>query len=304
MSKGAVLFLSLSAVICLFVALHRKPARFNSSPAAGEAKPRVESRIVHFRATTLNKRQHLPSPDAAPVQEDDAMTTELVRAIGEILTADLEKLDLVYTNLLPALIVRDALAAAKIVEEIEPGTVREELIRRLVQAWSARDAASALAWIDQLRDGDERSPALANVCFQIAQTSPQEALRTAERFGLGQSPAIENLAQQWAARDLSAALAWARALPANEQREKIFARLAYVQSERDPLNAARFVAEEIPSGPTQTEAAISVLHQWAFRDFAAAARWSEHFPEGPLRERAQNEVEGIGRYRLAMEKSN
>jgi hypothetical protein len=38
-------------------------------------------------------------------------------------------------------------------------------------------------------------------------------------------------------------------------------------------------------GERQTEAAISVLHQWALRDLNAATAWTFTFPEGALRQR-------------------
>ena len=40
----------------------------------------------------------------------------------------------------------------------------------------------------------------------------------------------------------------------------------------------------------QTKAAMSALFQWAARDLAGAKAWTDCFPPGPLRERAQNEL--------------
>ena len=57
----------------------------------------------------------------------------------------------------------------------------------------------------------------------------------------------------------------------------------------------RFVVKQIPPGLTQTEAAIMVVHQWALRDPAGAASWVESFPEGPIRDRAVNELKGLAR---------
>ena len=47
--------------------------------------------------------------------------------------------------------------------------------------------------------------------------------------------------------------------------------MAFLSALSDPAQAASFVAEEMSPGEVQTEAAISVLHQWALRDTRAAA---------------------------------
>ncbi len=68
----------------------------------------------------------------------------------------------------------------------------------------------------------------------------------------------------------------------------------------EPAAAANFVVREIPPGSAQTEAVISILHQWALRNFDDAAAWVELFPDGEIRERAINELAGVRDYSLAM----
>jgi hypothetical protein len=46
-----------------------------------------------------------------------------------------------------------------------------------------------------------------------------------------------------------------------------------------PAEAATFVMQEITPGPARTEAAISVLHQWALRDSAGAIAWASNFTD-------------------------
>ena len=38
---------------------------------------------------------------------------------------------------------------------------------------------------------------------------------------------------------------------------------------------------------------MAELHQWGLRDLAIAEKWAEGFPEGDLRSRAVNELNGI-----------
>jgi hypothetical protein len=86
---------------------------------------------------------------------------------------------------------------------------------------------------------------------------------------------------------------------AGEQRDQLIARLAFVRSQTSPIEAATLVAERIPAGGAQTEAAIAVLHQWALRDLSAAGQWATRFPEGELRSRAFSELGSIARLQTA-----
>jgi hypothetical protein len=66
-----------------------------------------------------------------------------------------------------------------------------------------------------------------------------------------------------------------------------------VESKTDPKDAANLVAEQIPPGRIQDEAAISVIYQWALKDPEAAMNWAQSFPVGTLHDRAVNEVQNV-----------
>src|SRR5688572_25676263 len=229
---------------------------------------------------------------SAPV----AATAELADEIRRRL--DSSDQEWVFTNGLSALISLDPSAAARLLEDLEHGPLREEFLRRLAQGWGVQDSSAALAWASGLAIREERDAALVDVCLHMAQADPLEALWRARDLLPGEQHywVRESLLQQWAEKDLSAALAWANAYPPGEQREKVLARIALVQSQSAPADAAQLVATEIPPGDVQAEAAMSVLHQWAMRDWPAAAAWLAQFSDGPLRERAERELAGIAAY--------
>lgn len=77
------------------------------------------------------------------------------------------------------------------------------------------------------------------------------------------------------------------------QKNHLFGRIAFVQSQTNPEEAAQLVVDQMSPGPTQIEAAISVMHQWALRDANAAMAWAEAFPPGDLLDRAINEVKNV-----------
>jgi hypothetical protein len=104
---------------------------------------------------------------------------------------------------------------------------------------------------------------------------------------------IENLVQQLAAKNYPAALAFAREQPAGFVRERLVERVAFVQAQHAPADAARLVIEEIAPGHRQSEAVVMVLHQWALNDPRGARGWVAMFPEGELKERASRELNGL-----------
>jgi hypothetical protein len=170
--------------------------------------------------------------------------------------------------------------------------------------WARKNPAAALAWLLNAPDGPQLEAVVEIVCSEMAQTNPAQAVALAERCRTSNtnflSRLLDNLAQQWAEQDLSAAATWVAAQPAGEDQERLLGRIALVQSKTNPEAAARFVAEQMSPGPVQDEAAISVIYQWALRDANAARAWVQLFPEGKLRYRALQEVQNIQTVRKTM----
>ncbi|HEY8961649.1 MAG TPA: hypothetical protein VIM57_05525 [Luteolibacter sp.] len=166
-----------------------------------------------------------------------------------------------------------------------------QLEARKAELLAARDTALAI------EDPKERGSALSRVCYQWAEFDPLGAIEHALAWQLEDVPGLfENLAHQWASTDLAAARAWTETQPPSEFRSELAARIGFVLAQTDPEAAAHYVIKQTEPGPSQTEAAISVLHQWLKKDPEAAAAWANAFPPGPLRERALQEVEGMRRY--------
>lgn len=193
----------------------------------------------------------------------------------------------------------DPVAAGRYAKTLPAGRWRETIVRQLAQDWAGQDPAGAEKWASRLPEQTERDSTVSAVCFQVAQTDARSAIEMAERQGLGVAPGavMENLVQLWAAQDIPSASAWVQAFPAGDERDAMWGRLAYVQSASQPAAAADLVVDQIPAGPIQNEAVISVLHQWAARDLTAATAWVNQFPPGALRDRAEQELRGLAAMR-------
>jgi hypothetical protein len=211
----------------------------------------------------------------------------------------------VFTNgLLAALVELDPIAAAGFLDKIEAGPLREEYLIRVAQLWAGKDSAAALQWAANLTGEAERANAVRSVCLEIGQTNPAAAIQTIENLRLPEDRStLENLVQMWAVQDISAATDWTLARPAGDERDNFLARLAYVMAEKSPREAADLVVKTIAPGDAQVEAAISIVHQWALRDWDSAREWVDRFPKGILRDRAHAEMAGAKKYRDSLNDS-
>ncbi|MEO6475453.1 hypothetical protein [Luteolibacter sp.] len=177
---------------------------------------------------------------------------------------------------------------------VEAPSLREELMRRAMQAWATTDPAAALAWASRLPDPGEADMAMLQVFLKASETDPATAIKLALDHHFDEKPGdlVGNLATEWADRDLPAASDWVNQQPAGEPRDALMERIIFIAAQTDPAAAARKVVEGMNPGERQTEAAIMVLHQWILRDFEAASAWVGLFPEGSLRDRARSELAG------------
>lgn len=193
-----------------------------------------------------------------------------------------------------AWIAQDAVGAAEFGESQESASVREEMIHRVLEAWSRKDAKAALAWANDLPDPAKKQEAVSAICLTMAQSDPLKALDSAldshaENAGDG---LIESIAMQWAAKDPQAARQWAEAQDPGAWRDGVLGRIAFVLCRTNPAGAAQIVSSEMQPGQAQTEAAISVVHQWAQVDQASATAWVNGFP-AELRKRALTEIANV-----------
>jgi hypothetical protein len=172
-----------------------------------------------------------------------------------------------------------------------PRLAGPEVETRKAELLTACDAAL------QIADVGQRNAALSRVCYQWAEFDPLGAIEHALAWQLEEVPGLfENLALQWASADLPAARAWTETQPPSEFRSELVMRIGFALAQNDPEAAAHYVVRETEPGPSQTEAAITVLHQWLQKDPDAASAWANGFPAGALRERALQEVAGARQY--------
>ncbi len=280
------------------------PAARETMPLpASVAQPREADKVATPPSTAEGSRSYLlPSRGNAA----DDFVSRLVQAMEAALgSSDFRDQQRAQTELWPQLIARDRTAALALLGRLPSGSVREDLTRILAREWAVADFAGAIGWAATLVNPSERKIAFQNACLQVGETNPAEAVVAWDSIRTGGiDPVLDeggdlllgNLLQGWAEKDFAASLAWARDRPAGERRDQALARVAFVLAKTAPAEAAGLISSQMGEGPSQTEAAISVLHQWALRDLPAATAWVDRFPNGPLAARARNELTGMAQY--------
>jgi len=181
------------------------------------------------------------------------------------------------------------------VPAIESSWARE---LRELKALASRDPVAALEQVAGMADKEEREAATKEICLELAPKDPALAMDAAWNLelgkdgGLAERAALENIARQWATADLSTALAWANAQPADDEgrRDQIMKGITVILSRTAPADAARLVAEQMSSNHEQYDAAMTVVSQWAVLDFTGAAEWVSLFPEGPTQDQGLEEL--------------
>jgi len=162
-----------------------------------------------------------------------------------------------------------------------------------IRAWARSNPRYAREWLSSASEGTRRDAVAEMVCLQMAETNAVAAIAVADRYAAGCTNLLDNLLAQWANQDLQGAYQWAAGKPPGAQRDSFLGRIAFVESKTDPEYAGRLVAEQIPPGQIQDEAAISVLYQWAQKNPNAAMTWAQSFPAGTLHDRAVTEVQNV-----------
>lgn len=201
--------------------------------------------------------------------------------------------------------VLNSIATSPVANDVSNSTSQFESHLALM-AWlrdlAATNYAAALDYVSKMPDGDERDDALQAVCFGLARTDPAKAVDLAQQL---QEPSavMENLVQQWAGGDMKDALVWANNQPAGDERDEMIHRIVLQFASSDPSDAVGLVQEQIPAGPNQDEAFMTILNQWANKDLAAAAKWVESLPDNSLKPRMVAELEGIEQYQRALAQS-
>lgn len=149
--------------------------------------------------------------------------------------------------------------------------------------------------VSTLPDSENRKIVPPSAPPLSAEENPRATFLHLIKHGIGRSDTHRALSafRQWAGIDFAAAFDEAERQPPGIAREELFGSLALIVAQASPAEAAAMAEQDMVPGPVRMETALSILHQWAVTDLEQAAVWAATFPQGPQRERAIRELEGV-----------
>jgi len=222
-----------------------------------------------------------------PSREEQArrLRLEVERAL---LSIDDAQRDRAYRQLLPALIKLSPAAVEQLIASWPSGAAREELLRNTAHAWSTVSVDGAVDWASGITEDGERAIVATEITAHVAQGDPARAIGISDQFGIGRKDGtVERMVQLWAMENLQESLSWAENQQQGPRRDQLVARIATVQAETAPADAAGTAWTQIGAGPAQDNAVAQIVRQWSFRDPDAAAEWIEGLPQGHIRDLAR-----------------
>jgi hypothetical protein len=167
------------------------------------------------------------------------------------------------------------------------GRELSEVYGSAARAWSKKDPAAALAWIESLPDKDARARAYSGfeVDLQlIGKDSARALIDSISTDGYKENLA-NRIAQQLARENVEDALKWVESLPQGKMRENAFQPVLDEWSSRDPAESARYMAG-LPESTQKTDRLKGAISHWADVEPDAAFAFVQQLPAGKERDEA------------------
>lgn len=292
MKKSGLILIGMAFVLIVLLMpfLSREKLQERNENSVAQLDSENTSRLAESRRQRATVEHSLDLEEANRRQ----LQEQILSLLATENPADINK---VYNELVPALTKLDPRAAAAFAQSPEAANWRHDLMMVVAQSWATLNPDDAQEWAAALQNPPdnptERDTMVSYVGFSIANTDLARTVQLLEETSINwdrQEIMVENLAQQWAERDLQPLVKWLDTLPAGTERDTLFARIVNAQARTDPIEAGKLVSEKITPGPIQEEAAVNVVRQWAWNDRQAATEWVNQFPPGDVRNRASKEL--------------
>lgn len=186
--------------------------------------------------------------------------------------------------------------AARWISGLSDNDFGHRVFTEVITPWAQKDLSAAVAWVQQLPPGGNRTAAVFSLASEAA--AQHEAvtainLTTSLPPGAGRDDLLNYAAQQWAATDRDGAVRWITQIQDPRLRETMLGKIALQWGVQDPSAAASLIATSMAVGPVRDEAVVDVIRFWAASAPETAAAWVEQFPAGNLRVTAVNNLADV-----------
>jgi hypothetical protein len=167
-----------------------------------------------------------------------------------------------------------------LLEQMPPGDRFQNAVRNLFGQWASNDPAAAAGALGQISSGPLASSLASSIASQWAQSGDRSAaLQWARGLPAGETRqnALGSLFGAWANDAPEEAVRSALSLPAAEQRQPL-SNAARGWASRDPQAVLRWVQQAPVDDNTRREVTDAALNSWAQRSPAEAASWVDRLP--------------------------
>jgi hypothetical protein len=165
-----------------------------------------------------------------------------------------------------------------------------------MRGYNATDLATAAAFVQNVADPSDY-PAFQIIAQQLAATNPQAALAWVMNLpltdGRGRGQALMNVSTAMSLPDLATAWNNATSLPEDSGRDQLLGILVAATAMKDPAQAVSLV-DQLPAGTAQTDAISDIAQSWARQDPQAFTVWLNGLPAGDGRDAAVAQLVGSG----------
>lgn len=190
------------------------------------------------------------------------------------------------------LVRRKPSEALRLAAQLGDVSARNDLFRRGIAEWSARDGNAALRWIAQLENAMLRDELRSIALVQFSSYDPTSAVEALEELlpqGAARDKVLVPIYQRWAEINPGAARASASALADSAERTLALEQIARQLSSEDPSGAIRLLIEEDLADSSQ-DLLEELATRWGVLDHVEARRWIELLGEGEARDRLLKRV--------------
>lgn len=162
--------------------------------------------------------------------------------------------------------------AARWIQQLPPGTAREQAAATLATVWAASDIQAAATWTAGLPDPSVRAAAVEHLATTWGAIDPDKAITWLQTQPADlQARGFTGAYNSWAGTDPAGLADWITQLPSGLQADTARRSLAEVNLAQDPASALDLTLGM--SAAVQPDAAGRYFRQWRRTDDGAAQEW-------------------------------
>src|SRR4051794_9768377 len=144
------------------LAIQPRPQPTAADPSAADSSAVVTADLTSApslagTSTSSPANELIPNAVAVRAPIETSAAQKLIDVIREaVRSGDVADWERISQEELPQLIKSDPQAAADLAQTLEPGFIREQMLRQVAHGWTAQDSTAALAWASRLADAGDR----------------------------------------------------------------------------------------------------------------------------------------------------